>query len=142
MLVCRPIILFICGLLFVNSAVLAQESTPTPLSDWDAALHSTWEGYKERFIFCGEQCGNNLGLVFDPSAGYTAVSEGIGYGMLMAVLVNDQETFDIIYNTANAVMLNESRGLYHWQANPQGRVTGRGAALDADEDIALALIFA
>jgi endo-1,4-beta-D-glucanase Y len=137
----RRFILLTFGLLLIGGTVLAQESTPTALS-WDSALNATWEGYKERFIFCGEPCGNNVGLVFDPSAGYTAVSEGIGYGMLMAVLANDQATFDIIYTAANDVMLNESRGLYHWQANPQGRVTGRGAALDADEDIALALIFA
>lgn len=111
-------------------------------TDWDALLKSTWEGYKTRFIFCGADCGGNLGLVHDPAAGYTAVSEGVGYGMLMAVLMDDQAAFNMIFDAANTVLWQDFFGLYHWRADRSGNVIGQGSATDADQDIALALIFA
>lgn len=119
-------------------------SAPKPITaqNWDTALNRSWEGYKARYIFCGANCGDNLGLVFDPSQGYTAVSEGIGYGLLMAVLMNDQPTFDTIYNAANRILWDQENGLYHWRADNSGTVIGDGSATDADQDIALALIFA
>jgi len=109
---------------------------------WDELVAATWEGYKANYIYCGEPCGNNLGLVFDPNIDYQAVSEGVGYGLLMAVMMDDQATFDTIYDAAHAVMLDERTGLFHWRADNTGAITGRTSATDAEEDIAAALIFA
>ncbi len=143
----RPIQRGVCGLLcavllLVAVAAPAAGQAEPPALDWQTALERTWEGYKQHLIFCGADCGNNLGLVFDPSAGYSAVSEGVGYGMLMAVLMNDQPAFDAIFNAANTYLWKERAGLYHWRADNTGGITGHGSATDADEDIALALIFA
>lgn len=110
--------------------------------DWASLVNATWEGYKQNYIFCGANCGDDLGLVFDPNMGYQAVSEGVGYGMLMAVMLDDQPTFDTIYDAAHAVMLDTNTGLFHWRADNQGVITGETSATDAEEDIAIALIFA
>ncbi len=121
---------------------MQTQADESPVPDWAALLRATWDGYKARFIFC-DTCGTGsaAGLVFDPSVGH-AVSEGVGYGLLMAVLMDDQPTFDLIYSAANATLFHERSGLYHWRADNTGNVTGRGNATDADQDIALALIFA
>ncbi len=125
----------------------SQPSEEEMTFDWDGVpwgdiVKATWEGYKANYIFCGENCGNNMGLVFDPNINYQSVSEGIGYGMLMAVMMDDQATFDIIYNAAHQYMAKESTGLFHWRADNTGAITGYDSATDAEEDIAVALIFA
>lgn len=109
---------------------------------WDELVAATWEGYKANYIYCGEPCGDDLGLVFDPNMEYQAVSEGVGYGLLMAVMMDDQATFDTIYDAAHAVMLDAETGLFNWRADNTGTITGEGSATDAEEDIAAALIFA
>lgn len=109
---------------------------------WQALVTATWEGYKANYIYCGENCANNVGLVFDPNMGYQAVSEGVGYGLLMAVMMNDQPTFDAIYDAAYNIMLDPATGLLHWRVDNQGIITGFTSATDAEVDIAAALIFA
>lgn len=70
------------------------------------------------------------------------VSEGIGYGMLVAVYMNDQSLFDNLwlYEQQNL----DSSGLMNWApSGPQGGSSGcGGAATDADEDMAFALAMA
>lgn len=69
-----------------------------------------------------------------------AVSEGIGYGMLLALINNDQTNFDKIFEGANSNMWGgKSYSCWSW-AN--GGCKQSGAATDADLDIGLALVFA
>jgi endo-1,4-beta-D-glucanase Y len=76
------------------------------------------------------------------------VSEGIGYGMLAAVYMNDRMTFDGLLNYA--YLHRDAKGLMNWHitaggaiaTNSQGVVTGAGSASDGDEDIIWALIMA
>jgi len=110
--------------------------------NWSDISASAWARYKQNYIFCGANCGNNLGLVFDPLSGYYAVSEGVGYGLLLAVLHDDQDTFDLIYDSARRIMRDDETGLYHWRIDSNGTIVGFGSATDADFDIAMALIFA
>lgn len=70
----------------------------------------------------------------------STVSEGIGYGLLLSVYMDDQEVFDGIWKYEQ-LYLNEN-GLMHWEVSAQGQVIGTGAALDGDEDMAWALIMA
>lgn len=120
----------------------AQNNMAGITRSWVGISNNAWERYKQNYIFCGENCGNDLGLVFDPLADYHAVSEGIGYGMLLAVFHDDQETFDIIFNAARKTMRDLETGLYHWRVDNEGKIIGYGSATDADLDIAMALIFA
>jgi endo-1,4-beta-D-glucanase Y len=69
-----------------------------------------------------------------------AVSEGIGYGMLLALICNDQANFNKIFEAGNQYMWGgSSYACWSW-AN--GGCKQSGAATDADLDIGLALIFA
>jgi endo-1,4-beta-D-glucanase Y len=124
------------------SVIEPQTAAAMDAAQWHNIVVSTWEGYKRNYIFCGAACGDNMGLVFDPSNGYQAVSEGVGYGMLMAVMLDDQATFDTIYDAAHEVMLDPGTGLLNWRADNTGAITGEASATDAEEDIAAALIFA
>ena len=72
----------------------------------------------------------------------TAVSEGQGYGMLLALLNNDQTTFNKIFAAANTYMWNSSHNSYYNWKVVNSSASGQGAATDAELDICLALIFA
>jgi endo-1,4-beta-D-glucanase Y len=75
----------------------------------------------------------------------STVSEGISYGMILAVYFDDQPLFDDLFRYS-LHWANET-GLMKWYINPEGtaacpRSKICGAASDADEDIAFALIMA
>ena len=68
-------------------------------------------------------------------------SEGIGYGMIIAVYVDDQNLFDNLWKYEQ--LWTEPNGLMNWEINPQGTApSGTGAATDGDEDMAFALVMA
>ena len=69
----------------------------------------------------------------------SSVSEGIAYGMVISVMFGDQALFDGFWRYARC-FLNKS-GLMDWYIAPDGsRPLAVGAASDADEDMAWALI--
>lgn len=71
----------------------------------------------------------------------STVSEGIAYGMMIAVAFDDQPLFDALWQYA-LCFLNES-GLMSWYIAPDGsRALGSGGATDSDEDMAWALVMA
>ena len=110
-------------------------------SYWNAALDSTWQGMVRRNI---NPYSAGAGLIHRPKSETPgdAVSEGVGYGMLVALYANDQTTFNKMWEKASEIMWN---GDFHdWHMSPDGKIPmeGHGAATDAEEDIALALIFA
>lgn len=71
----------------------------------------------------------------------STVSEGIAYGMLIAVMMDDQPLFDALYSYARCFA--DENGLMHWYIAPDGqRTLGEGGATDADEDMAWALVMA
>lgn len=77
-----------------------------------------------------------------PENNNDTVSEGIGYGMLAAVYLNDQGTFDGLWAFTKAHL--DVDGLMNWHLNADGSTAsgGAGSATDADEDIAFALLMA
>ena len=71
----------------------------------------------------------------------STVSEGIGYGMLIAVYMNDQSLFDDLWRYEQGWL--DSNGLMNWYIDAAGTMTlGSGAATDADDDMAFALLMA
>ena len=83
----------------------------------------------------------------------STVSEGIGYGMIIAVYMNDQPLFDGLWRYALAHTWSSPNGstlLMNWYIASDGTVAsaadggqdGSGAATDADEDIAWGLVMA
>ena len=86
------------------------------------------------------------GKVIRPENQNDTVSEGIAYGMMIAVAFNDQSLFDTLYGTWKA---NATAGsLMTWCLGSGGGsmgtacATSGGSATDADEDAAYALLMA
>ena len=70
----------------------------------------------------------------------STVSEGIGYGMIIAVFMGDKATFDGLWAYERQHL--DEFGLMNWAVSASGEVTGKGGATDADEDMAFALLMA
>jgi hypothetical protein len=71
----------------------------------------------------------------------STVSEGIAYGMIIAVMMDDQALFDAFYQYASC--FENKNGLMDWYIAPDGESRlGLGGATDSDEDIAWALVMA
>lgn len=102
-------------------------------------LSESWNYYKSNFI-------QSYGQVVDRSNGDTTTSEGQSYAMLRAVLLNDKSTFDGIWQwTQDHFQFRTQDKLFSWLWIKEGDVYKLGDsanAADADEDIALALLFA
>jgi endo-1,4-beta-D-glucanase Y len=105
----------------------------------DADVRTSWDTYKARHIVSASP-----GLrVQRPSDNNDTVSEGMAYGMLLAVFMNDKATFDGLWQHAQA--RRNGKGLLRWHYDANGSPIGSGAdnaATDADEDAAFALIMA
>ncbi|MDR2584540.1 MAG: hypothetical protein LBC75_13770 [Fibromonadaceae bacterium] len=117
-------------------------SMPKVSAQYDDILRKTWEGIKKRNVDA-----YSTGMVHRPKSNSPgdAVSEGISYGMFLALYSNDQTSFNSIWNAGERYMWNGGGGYYDWRRNPQGGDMGmgnNGPASDAEQDIALLLIFA
>lgn len=78
----------------------------------------------------------------------STVSEGIAYGLIIAVYMNDRTLFDELWKYEQ-LWIDPSTGLMDWYIKADGSGRGEldgkpslGAATDADEDMAWALIMA
>ncbi len=99
-------------------------------------LQRSWTSYKKNFIAQGR--------VIDPQQNITT-SEGQSYALLRAVWLDDKETFDTVWDWTNEYLRNENR-LFSWKYgrddSGEDVILDGGSASDADQDIALALLFA
>jgi endo-1,4-beta-D-glucanase Y len=68
-------------------------------------------------------------------------SEGMSYGMTVAVLMDKKTEFDRLWKWARNRTRQQS-GYFAWQASPQGQIISMGVAPDGDEYFATALILA
>ena len=135
----------ISGLALFSSSAFAVLGLPNAqpkvsAAEWNKVQDNTWAGIKARNI---DPYTTDPGLIHRPKSEYPgdAVSEGVGYGMLLALYENDQKTFNKIWEAGNTYMWTSCH--YDWHLYPDGTKHGEGgAATDAEEDIALSLIFA
>ncbi len=101
-------------------------------------LEKSWEFYKSNFI-------KSYGQVVDPATNNTT-SEGQSYAMLRAVIINDRGTFDNVWAwTKDHLQHRVQDNLLSWlwlNDDNGGKLGDSEAATDADEDVALSLIFA
>jgi len=99
-------------------------------------ITSAYTSWKNTFT---ESCGDDrIRVNFDTPS--QTVSEGIGYGMLIAAYAGDQELLDGLWNYYNS-FLNDN-GVMHWYIQGCSSVIGENAASDAELDVAMALIIA
>lgn len=78
--------------------------------------------------------------VVRPEQGNDEVSEGIGYGLILAVHAQDMDLFNKFWNEAKTHF--NQNGLMSWRINTDGNVPDSDSATDADLDMAYALLVA
>ena len=102
-------------------------------------LRSTWQGYKTDEI-------QSDGRVIDHGRAGVSTSEGQSYALLRAVWMDDRPTFARVWTWTqdNLGVRSDKLFGYLWGRRGDGRWTilDTASATDADEDIALALVFA
>jgi len=128
------------------AALLPYPNTmPKVSAPYDTILLKTWQGIKKRNVDA-----YSTGLVHRPKSNQPgdAVSEGVSYGMFLALYCNDQAYFNKIWNAGEKAMWVggdswNGGNYYDWRVDKSGgsRI-GTGPASDAEQDIALLLIFA
>ena len=105
------------------------------------------DGQEERIYFeTGANANGTLAYITD-WANNDARSEGMSYGMMIAVELNKKREFDAIWNWTHTYMLitdpkNPSVGYFAWSMNTDGTPRSAGAAPDGEEYFVMALYFA
>ncbi len=137
---------------------------PTAYSNTDVqTVYDAWKSALVTNQGVGSTCTTCRRVIRPAEPGLqvnSTVSEGIGYGMLIAVYMNDQSLFDDLWRYEQAHTWTytapypqtgtAATSLMNWYIASDGSVasttnggqSGSGAATDADEDMAFALIMA
>lgn len=136
------------GAFLLAAAVACSQTSVSPTTrtrtgpattDPVEALRTTWATYKQDFI-------QSDGRVIDHQRNQETTSEGQSYALLRAVWLDDRSTFDRVWlwTKDNLQVTGGALFGYMWGPRPDGRYTllSDHSASDADEDIALALLFA
>jgi chitinase len=122
----------------VNSPV-SGVINPTDVANYTALVTKTWTALQKletKYVGTAAE-----GLLVDDQ-GDKLHSEGVGYGMIIAIGNNDKATFlkNVIFMAARL----DKYGLMNWNVNTNGTIVpsydGHYAASDADQDIMFALI--
>jgi len=111
-------------------------------ADDSSAIQALYENWMSKYY---EQSGAQARIKFDNPA-YT-VSEGIGYGMLIMVYMdndvnNTRPRFDRLWNYYKYWSSDENHKVMHWKIEGFTDVNKEGGATDAELDVALALAMA
>jgi endo-1,4-beta-D-glucanase Y len=125
------------GFAYPQSKVTGQ-CTLTSVASASSLTQSAYTSWKNTYV-----ASASPGLrVQRPENQGDTVSEGMGYGMLAAVYMGDQTTFDGLWAFTKANL--DANGLMNWHLTSSGSTAsgGSGSATDADEDIAFALLMA
>jgi oligosaccharide reducing-end xylanase len=115
----------------------------------DAAFQQLFHGDPKTqavYYAAGSNGNGPLAYVTDV-ANHDARTEGMSYGMMIAVQTNHKAEFDALWNWANTYMLitdpkNPSVGYYAWSMNTDGTPRSDSAAPDGEEYFAMSLLFA
>jgi len=96
---------------------------------------------QERIYF---EMGENMGYMLD-TGNLDARTEGMSYGMMMAVQMDRKDIFDRLWLFSKTYMYQKSgkyQGYFAWSVSPEGRKNAEGPAPDGEEYFAMALFFA
>jgi endo-1,4-beta-D-glucanase Y len=84
----------------------------------DRFLKQEYQDWKEHYV-TSSGAGGFLRVQRDYVTYYDTVSEGMGYGLLLAVYFDDQETFDGLFNYTLSHLTENN--LMHWRINSNGQ---------------------
>jgi endo-1,4-beta-D-glucanase Y len=133
----------LAGALTYLYLAVGKERTPLTFSPTQV-LGATWHTYKDHYVEAAS------GRTVDPSRQNITTSEGESYTMLRAVWMADKPTFDASWNWTKGNLRHSNDQLFSWLYGKRTDGTygvlvdqnGNVTASDADENIALSLIFA
>lgn len=108
-----------------------------------------FHGDKQReavYFDAGRNANGPLAYITD-WANHDARTEGMSYGMMIAVQTNHKPEFDAIWNWANTYMLitdakNPAEGYFAWSMNTDGTPRSDSPAPDGEEYFVMSLYFA
>lgn len=104
----------------------------------EADLTEAWERWKKTTLTSANSGGMGRLRVMGGVDKNSSVSEGLAYGMLFATIFDEQDTFDGLWLFVADHL--DQYGLMHWHIGDPGQLLGRGAATDAEADMAIALV--
>jgi len=131
--------------LFAEQGHSAKESR----AKIDAAFEQLFHGDKNTqavYYEAGRNANGPLAYITDV-ANRDARTEGMSYGMMIAVQMNRKHEFDAIWNWANTYMLitdpaNPSVGYFSWSMHTDGTPRSDSPAPDGEEYFVMSLYFA
>lgn len=88
--------------------------------------------------------GEDMAYIWD-TGNNDVRSEGMSYGMMMAVQMDRQQDFNKLWKWANTYSLNregDMKGYYAWQVTTDGQIRDKNPAPDGEEYMVTALFFA
>jgi oligosaccharide reducing-end xylanase len=114
-----------------------------------AAFQQLFHGDKDHqalYYEVGSNANGPLAYITDV-ANHDARTEGMSYGMTIAVQMNKKHEFDAIWNWANTYMLitdpaNPSVGYFSWSMHTEGTPRSDSPAPDGEEYFVMSLYFA
>jgi endo-1,4-beta-D-glucanase Y len=112
----------------------------------DSAVIGIWNSWKSRYLKQSPSGANRYYVMFESNG--DGVSEGHGYGMVLAVLMAGADAqaktyFDGLYNFYKAHPSVNNSSLMAWKQNSAGsNIEGADSATDGDMDIAYSLLLA
>src|SRR5271157_5767002 len=131
--------------LFAEQGHTAAESRAKIEKAFQQLFHG--DGQEERIYFeTGANQNGPLAYITD-WANNDARTEGMSYGMMIAVQLDKKREFDALWNWSKTYMLitdpkNPSVGYFAWSMNTDGTPRSTGAAPDGEEYYVMALYFA
>jgi oligosaccharide reducing-end xylanase len=131
--------------LFAEQGHTAAESRAKIEKAFQQLFHG--DGQEERVYFeTGANENGPLAYITD-WANNDARTEGMSYGMMIAVQLDKKREFDALWNWSKTYMLitdpkNPSVGYFAWSFNTDGTPRATGAAPDGEEYYVMALYFA
>jgi oligosaccharide reducing-end xylanase len=108
----------------------------------EAAVNDFFSGADD--IRCYYTRGEDEAYIFD-SSNKDVRSEGMSYGMMIAVQTGRRTEFDRLWNFTRRHMRNadgDLQGYFAWKVSTDGKAEDRGPATDGEEYFALSLFFA
>lgn len=105
------------------------------------AFETIFVDEKEKFYF---EIGEDMGYMMD-TGNMDARSEGMSYGMMMAVQMGRKDIFDRLWLFSKTYMYQSKgkfKGYFAWSVTPDGKKNSEGPAPDGEEYFAMALFFA
>jgi oligosaccharide reducing-end xylanase len=131
--------------LFVEAGHLPQEVTAKVNGAFEQLFHGDPNG-QAVYYPSGANSNGPLAYIYDVVHGDVR-SEGMSYGMMIAVQLNKKAEFDALWNWAKTYMYHDSPshpayGFFSWQMRTDGTPIDEMPAPDGEEYFAMSLYFA